>query len=159
MSASPSPMAARDKMLATETMTRTLAGQIADLAEPGDLIALWGDLGSGKTAFARGLITALTGETEVPSPTFSLVQTYDAPAFVIWHFDLYRLDQPRDVLELGFDDALNDDLVLVEWPERLGDYLPGDRLDLRFRLVAAGGRFVRLEAHGSWVERLNALPT
>ena len=157
MSASPSPAASRDMMLAAESMTRTLADQIAGLAKPGDLIALWGDLGSGKTTFARGFINNLTGETEVPSPTFSLVQTYDAPDFVIWHFDLYRIDQPRDVLELGFDDALNDDVVLVEWPERLGELLPDDRLDMRFRQVAAGGRFVRLEGHGSWGERLNAL--
>ena len=102
MSASPSPAATRDMMLAAESMTRTLADEIAGLAKPGDLIALWGDLGSGKTTFARGFINNLTGETEVPSPTFSLVQTYDAPDFVIWHFDLYRIDQPRDVLELGF---------------------------------------------------------
>ncbi|MEM7121037.1 MAG: tRNA (adenosine(37)-N6)-threonylcarbamoyltransferase complex ATPase subunit type 1 TsaE [Pseudomonadota bacterium] len=159
MSASPIPAASRDKMLAAESMTRTLAEQIAGLAKPGDLIALWGDLGSGKTSFARGFITALTGETEVPSPTFSLVQTYDAPDFVIWHFDLYRVEQTRDVLELGFDDALNDDVLLVEWPERLGDLLPDDRLDLRFRMVAAGGRFVRLEGHGNWAERLNTLPS
>lgn len=157
MNASPSPAASRDMMLAAESMTRTLADQIAGLAKPGDLIALWGDLGSGKTTFARGFINNLTGETEVPSPTFSLVQTYDAPDFVIWHFDLYRIEQPRDVLELGFDDALNDDVVLVEWPERLGELLPDDRLDMRFRMVAAGGRFVRLEAHGSWAERLDSL--
>ena len=148
----------RDLMLADEATTLALASQVADLARSGDTIALWGDLGSGKTAFARGFITALTGETEVPSPTFSLVQTYEAKGFTVSHFDLYRLDGPRDVLELGFDDAVAEGIVLVEWPERLGADLPDDRIDIRFRLVAGGGRFVRLEPHGSWVERLEILP-
>jgi tRNA threonylcarbamoyladenosine biosynthesis protein TsaE len=148
----------RDMMLADEATTLALARQVAELARSGDTIALWGDLGSGKTVFARGFVTALTGETEVPSPTFSLVQTYEAEGFTVSHFDLYRLDGPEDVRELGFDDALAQGLVLVEWPERLGSDLPDDRLDIRFRLVVAGGRFVRLEPHGSWVERLETLP-
>ena len=148
----------RDMMLPDEATTLALAGQVAALAHAGDTVALWGDLGSGKTVFARGFVTALTGEKDVPSPTFSLVQTYQAEGFVVSHFDFYRLDGADDVRELGFDDAVADGVVLVEWPERLGNDLPDDRIDIRFRLVAAGGRFVRLEPHGSWVERLEALP-
>jgi tRNA threonylcarbamoyladenosine biosynthesis protein TsaE len=148
----------RDMMLPDEATTLALARQIAALARAGDTVALWGDLGSGKTVFARGFVTALTGETEVPSPTFSLVQTYQGDVFTVSHFDLYRLDGPQDVRELGFDDAVADGVVLLEWPERLGYDLPEDRIDIRFRLVVAGGRFVRLEPHGSWVVRLEALP-
>jgi tRNA threonylcarbamoyladenosine biosynthesis protein TsaE len=148
----------RDMMLPDEATTLALAGRVAALVRAGDTVALWGDLGSGKTVFARGFVTALTGETDVPSPTFSLVQTYQAEGFVVSHFDFYRLDGADDVRELGFDDAVADGVVLIEWPERLGNDLPEDRIDIRFRLVVAGGRFVRLEPHGSWVERLEALP-
>ncbi len=145
-------------MLADEAMTLALASKVARLARQGDTVALWGDLGAGKTVFARGFVTELTGETEVPSPTFSLVQAYDTDGLTVSHFDFYRLETPRDALELGFDDAVADGIALVEWPERLGDNLPQDRLDVRFRMVQAGGRFVRLEPHGSWIERLEDLP-
>jgi len=144
-----------DITLADEAATQRLAADVARLARAGDMIALWGDLGSGKTVFARGFITALVGETEVPSPTFSLAQSYDGPDFTIWHFDFYRLDDPWEVLELGFNDALVDGVALVEWPDRLGDLLPADRLDIRMTLTKDGRHTARLEPHGDWAARFD----
>jgi tRNA threonylcarbamoyladenosine biosynthesis protein TsaE len=154
MGSSPRLAADRDLTLADEAATMALAADVARLARSGDTIALWGDLGSGKTVFARGFIRALTDETEVPSPTFSLVQTYDAPEFTVSHFDFYRLDDRWEILELGFNDALIDGVALIEWPERLGDLLPDDRLDVRLRLEKDGRHLARLEPHGDWVARL-----
>jgi tRNA threonylcarbamoyl adenosine modification protein YjeE len=110
-----------------------LACRLAPLLGRGDVVALWGDLGAGKTAFARALLQVLAGrEIEVPSPTFTLVQTYILSGLEIWHFDLYRLKQVDEIYELGFEDALSDGLTLIEWPERLGAALPRERLDIRF---------------------------
>jgi tRNA threonylcarbamoyladenosine biosynthesis protein TsaE len=113
--------------------TRQLAERLAAVAVPRDVVALGGTLGMGKTAFARFFIQHLAGVEEVPSPTFTLVQTYDCPAGTIWHFDLYRLSRPEDVWELGFEDALAAGILLIEWPERLGALLPVRRLDLTLR--------------------------
>lgn len=134
--------------------TARLAGRLAPTVRIGDCLALWGDLGVGKTSFARALLAALGVTEEVPSPTFALVQHYETARLAIAHFDLYRLDRPDEVAELGFDDALDEGLVLVEWPDRLGPALPGDRLDLCFTLEA-GRRAVALRPHGSWPGRLN----
>jgi tRNA threonylcarbamoyladenosine biosynthesis protein TsaE len=130
--------------------TDRLGRRLAAVARPRDLIALGGTLGMGKTAFARAFIRHLGHpEEEVPSPTFTLVQGYDTGAGTIWHFDLYRLGRPDDVWELGFEDALADGILLIEWPERLGPFLPARRLDLT---LAAGAtpesRHARLEACG-----------
>jgi tRNA threonylcarbamoyladenosine biosynthesis protein TsaE len=111
--------------------TAQLAERLASVALPRDVIALRGTLGMGKTEFARAFIRRLgLPEEEVPSPTFTLVQSYDTEAGMIWHFDLYRLSQPEDVWELGFEEALEDGILLIEWPERLGAALPARRLDL-----------------------------
>jgi len=128
----PTPATASlDLALPDLAATAALAARLAAVARPGDVVALHGTLGMGKTTFARAFIRRLAdAEEEVPSPTFTLVQSYDTPAGVIWHFDLYRLDRPEDVWELGFEDALYDGITLVEWPERLGDALPARRLDL-----------------------------
>ena len=129
----------RDVALAGPEATAELAATLARAARSGDVIALRGDLGAGKTAFARAFIRARevmsggAGATEVPSPTFTLVQTYQMPIGDVWHFDLYRLDRSADAYELGLDDALADGIVLIEWPERLGSLLPSDRLDLALR--------------------------
>lgn len=143
---------ALEASLADADATEALGARLADHLRRGDVIALYGDLGAGKTTLARGLIARLTGETEAPSPTFTLVQTYGAEPAELWHFDLYRLEDPDDVLELGFTDAL-DDIALIEWPDRLGPYLPNERLDVRL-IFAREGRRVRLEGHGAWRERL-----
>src|SRR5690242_16117956 len=111
--------------LATEQDTAALGAALAGHVRRGDVIALAGPLGAGKTTLARGFIQKLTGtEEEVVSPTFTLVQTYDTPQGAIWHFDLYRLNDPEEALELGFEEALAAGISLIEWPERLGGYLP-----------------------------------
>lgn len=120
-----------DLLLPDLAATRALARRLAAVARPGDVLALIGTLGLGKTELARAFIQALSGpDEEVPSPTFTLVQLYDGTAGTIWHFDLYRLARPDDVWELGFEDALGGGILLIEWPDRLGPLLPRRRLDL-----------------------------
>jgi tRNA threonylcarbamoyladenosine biosynthesis protein TsaE len=117
--------------LPDEAATEALARRIAAAAQPGDLIALRGALGMGKTVFARAFIRALADpDEEVPSPTFTLVQHYETDDGTIWHFDLYRLRDPVDAFELGFEEAHTGLATLIEWPERLGSLLPRRRLDL-----------------------------
>ncbi|MCK6417999.1 MAG: tRNA (adenosine(37)-N6)-threonylcarbamoyltransferase complex ATPase subunit type 1 TsaE [Alphaproteobacteria bacterium] len=95
-------------------------------------ITLQGPLGAGKSVFARALIRHLANDTalDVPSPTFTLLQTYDTPDGTVWHYDLYRLGSPTDIYELGWEEALQARLILIEWPERLGALLPQRRLDI-----------------------------
>jgi tRNA threonylcarbamoyladenosine biosynthesis protein TsaE len=130
----PTPAIPIDIALPDPAATAHLAARLASVARPGDVIALHGTLGMGKTAFARAFIRRLAGtEEEVPSPTFTLVQSYDTAAGTIWHFDLYRLAKPADVWELGLEDALAGGIVLIEWPDRLGSDLPRRRLDVTLR--------------------------
>ncbi len=142
--------------LADPAACEKLAARLAPLLRPGDVVALRGDLGVGKTTLARALIRALgAGGEEVPSPTFTLAQMYEARDFDVWHFDLYRLDKPADALELGIEDAMAESVCLIEWPERLGDFLPADRLDLG--LEFGGGeteRVASLGGAGDWPRRL-----
>jgi tRNA threonylcarbamoyladenosine biosynthesis protein TsaE len=145
--------------------TARLAERLAALARPGDVIALWGQLGAGKTAFARAFIRAralaagaLDVAAEVPSPTFTLAQLYELEDGPVWHFDLYRIERAQDVWELGLEAALGDGIALIEWPERLGNLLPAERLDVRLEFgPTEGTRRVSLTGHGSWVARLAAL--
>jgi len=147
--------------LADQAATERLGARLAPLLGPGDLLTLTGDLGAGKTCLARALIRALTGpDQEVPSPTFTLVQTYDSPAATLWHFDLYRLGGPDEVIELGWEEALGEGISLVEWPERLGTLLPADHLALTLSHGARdGARVARLEGHGRLAARLAAWAT
>jgi len=142
------------------SLTR-LAQLVAFAIRPGDLLALHGDLGAGKTTFARALIRALThpAQTEVPSPTFTLVQTYDTPRIKIAHFDLYRLADPGELDELGFDDLVASGAALVEWPQRAADRLTGIRLDISLTEAANGSdaRDIALTGYGSWAPRLQRL--
>lgn len=122
-----------------------LAAEVAALVEAGDLVTLSGGLGAGKTAFARALIRLLTDEEDlaVPSPAFTLMQIYEGLRFPIVHADFYRLDKPHDLAELGFEEACEGALILVEWPERAGDFLGPDRLDIEFRLDSSRGPHYR----------------
>ena len=125
------------------------------LLRRGDAVLLEGPLGAGKSAFARALLrTLLSGpELEVPSPSYTLVQLYDAPVGPVHHFDLWRLDGPASVTELGWDDA-RDGVVLVEWPDRLGALRPGDALTIAFSLADGDARRAVLSG---WPGRLELL--
>ena len=116
--------------LPDEAATAALAARLAALARPGDVIALKGELGAGKTTFARAFIAAGGSREEVPSPTFTLVQLYERGDATIWHFDCYRLRDPEEAWELGIEDAFHDGISLIEWPERLGALLPARRLEI-----------------------------
>lgn len=114
--------------------TTSLARKVAVQLRLGDVLLLKGDLGAGKSTFARALIQSLCGkDTEVPSPTFTLVQTYDADEFTLWHFDLYRLKHPEEVYELGIEEAYHNGVSLIEWPDRLGGQIPPGALELEFK--------------------------
>lgn len=123
---------AENVVLADEQATLALGARIASILRPGDCIALYGDLGAGKTTFARGILQALGLEEEAPSPTFAIVQPYEPPEtrIPVWHIDLYRLEDPGEAVELGLDEARRDVAMLVEWPERLGAGLWEDALKL-----------------------------
>ena len=147
--------------LPDEDATQALAREIAGLVGADDLVTLSGELGAGKTTFARALIRELTGdpELETPSPTFTLMQVYETPAFPIVHADLYRVKDPSELAELGWDEAAEGALVLVEWAERAGSALHGDRLDIAlFTDSARGPDFRRAEitGHGALAQRLLA---
>jgi tRNA threonylcarbamoyladenosine biosynthesis protein TsaE len=152
--------------LPDEAATARLAQSVAALARPGDVIALFGELGGGKTAFARAFINALPAPDgtapapfeEVPSPTFTLLQTYERAPAPVWHFDLYRVTRPDEAYELGFEEALDGGILLIEWAERLGPLLPAERLELRFGYTkSAGARRATLNGTGIWDRRLRDL--
>jgi tRNA threonylcarbamoyl adenosine modification protein YjeE len=134
-----------------------LAERVALKLAAGDVVALSGDLGAGKTTFARALIRAVLGdaEVEIPSPTFSLVQTYSAPRFELAHLDLYRLTSEDELIELGLDEHLASGAALVEWPERAPGLIASNRLDIHFDQGAgADQRTLRLVGSGKWSTRL-----
>ncbi len=132
-----------------------LGRRLAQLLRAGDVVCLRGALGAGKTTLARGVIRALSGEDDAPSPTYTLVQTYAAPGAEIWHADLYRLETPSESEELGLDDAFEEGIVLIEWPERIEDRLPRDRLEVRLEAVASGdARRALLSERGRWRGRI-----
>ncbi|MCW5744703.1 MAG: tRNA (adenosine(37)-N6)-threonylcarbamoyltransferase complex ATPase subunit type 1 TsaE [Alphaproteobacteria bacterium] len=139
--------------------TTRLGAALARGLRRGDVIALRGDLGAGKTELARALIRAASADPDliVPSPTFGLVEVYDTNAGAIWHFDLYRLDSPEQVWELGFEEALADGICVIEWPERLDGVLPARRLDVALHVTRGDARRATLTGESSWHDRLAAL--
>ena len=128
--------------------------RLAQRLGAGEAICLFGRLGAGKSTLARGLVRAMTQpDQDVPSPTFTLMQTYQGPDFSVAHFDLYRLKRPEEVFEIGLDEALDVGAVVIEWSERLEDALPPDRLDVRLEIADDGGRLATLRGHGVWTGR------
>lgn len=136
---------------ATEAFGRALAGR----ARPGDVIALSGPLGAGKTSIARGLLAALGLEGEAPSPSFAIVQPYDPPEVTlpVLHVDLYRIDDSAEAEELGLEDARSDSLLLVEWPERLPADHWADALWLTLTIEADGSRALTARVPAAWKDR------
>jgi tRNA threonylcarbamoyladenosine biosynthesis protein TsaE len=135
---------------ATQALGMRLGARLAR----GDVVCLAGNLGAGKTTLARGVIEAWTGRPEeAPSPTYTLVQTYEGPRGELWHVDLYRLKRAGDAWELGLEDAFAAAATVIEWPERLEGQLPRDRLDIELRSEGEGRR-AALTAHGAWREKL-----
>jgi len=136
---------------ATEQLGQEVAARLCS----GDAVCLYGPLGAGKSTLARALIRALTDDAEeVPSPTFTLVQTYEGHCFPVAHFDLYRLKAPSEAFEIGLDEALEVGAVVIEWPERLGQALPPDRLAIHLAPgESQGARTARTEAFGAWSGR------
>ena len=144
---------AQDFALPELSATEALGARIAAALRIGDLVALEGDLGAGKTTLARAILASLGVTENVPSPTFTLVQEYETPRLTVRHFDLYRLEKPSEIAELGLDDALLDGAALVEWPERAEGLLPDDRLHVALSLDM-GTRLARLSGPRRWHEML-----
>src|SRR3984893_13398302 len=142
-------------VLPNEEAMHQLVQDIAIALEPGDLITLSGDLGAGKPTFARTLIRHLAGDerVEVPSPTFTLMQTYELPRFNLLHADLYRLSGPGELAELGFEDASENAVTRLEWPDRAAGFLPPNRLDVALTLSPTQGetfRNARVTGYGTF---------
>jgi tRNA threonylcarbamoyladenosine biosynthesis protein TsaE len=129
--------------LPTEAATEQLGATLAQRLKPGDIVGLKGDLGAGKTTLARAIVRAAANDPDliVPSPTFTLVEVYDTPKGSFWHFDLYRLETPEQIYELGWEEALAEGVVLMEWPERLGPLLP-KHLSVTLELDGDGRRAI-----------------
>ncbi|TNE32649.1 MAG: tRNA (adenosine(37)-N6)-threonylcarbamoyltransferase complex ATPase subunit type 1 TsaE [Alphaproteobacteria bacterium] len=134
-----------------------IAAKLADFVRMGDVVLLEGNLGAGKTEFTRIFLRHLTGKNDlsVPSPTFTLVQQYDTPKGEVWHFDLYRLEDPLEIEEIGWTEALTHGISLIEWPDRLGPYLPEDYLRLKLDFSEKGEdlRNISITPHGTYQTR------
>ncbi|MBT7760377.1 MAG: tRNA (adenosine(37)-N6)-threonylcarbamoyltransferase complex ATPase subunit type 1 TsaE [Rhodospirillaceae bacterium] len=134
--------------------TEAAAAKLAALCGTGDIFCLIGDLGAGKTMFARGFLRTLGVRDDIPSPTFNLLLTYDTPRGTVWHFDLYRLSAREEAIELGIDDAFAEGICLIEWPDRLGSWLPEDRIEIHLTETESGdSRHMTLRAMGPGAER------
>jgi tRNA threonylcarbamoyladenosine biosynthesis protein TsaE len=133
--------------------TRTFASRLATMAEPGDVICLWGELGAGKTVFAKGFGAGLGVDATISSPSFVLMGEY-AGRLPMFHIDLYRLSSAGEVVDAGLlDDRQAAGVVVIEWPDRLGDALPPERLDVHIDGGADEPRTLRLTAHGGLADR------
>ena len=139
--------------LSTENDTSRVGQALAAVLRPTDVVCLSGPLGAGKTTFARAVIEATTGATDAPSPTFTLVEVYESDAFDLWHFDLYRLEKPGDIWELGFEDCLDAGIALIEWPERAEGLLPENALNLSINFEN-GSRKLTISGDKDWDGRL-----
>ena len=145
-------MASGTLALADAPETEKLGATLASVLRPGDVVALSGPLGAGKTTFARGVLAALGLVGEAPSPSFSLVIAYDPPdvRLPLWHVDLYRIEDAAEIQELGLEDARYDSALLIEWPERMGDRLWDDALRLTLAPEPSGGRRLTWTSPKAW---------
>lgn len=138
-----------------------VARRFAAILGVGDVVALAGTLGAGKTAFARAVIRAFVqSDIDVPSPTYNLLLTYDADELTVYHYDLYRLEKPEDAFELDIDEAFEEGVSLIEWPDRLGGYLPADHLRIEIEPLAAADseeRTLTFYGDDNWRQRLAPL--
>ncbi|MGN6377002.1 MAG: tRNA (adenosine(37)-N6)-threonylcarbamoyltransferase complex ATPase subunit type 1 TsaE [Sphingomonas sp.] len=139
--------------LADAAASHAFGARLAELVQSGDAITLAGPLGAGKTSIARGLLAALGLAGEAPSPSFAIVQPYDPPevCLPVLHVDLYRLDDPAEMAELGLDEARRDSLLIVEWPEHGGDW--SDALALTLTMEPDGARGLTARVPSSWESR------
>jgi len=147
--------------ISNEEETKELAKKFIPILKKGDCIALYGDLGTGKTSFTRGLIKTIGGDKlEVPSPTFTLVQFYELPEFTLWHFDLYRIKHQEEIYELGWEEACHSGVCLIEWPENAGELLPKDRIEIEIFFdykenEEETNRIITIKGLGEMEKRLN----
>jgi tRNA threonylcarbamoyladenosine biosynthesis protein TsaE len=140
--------------------SRAFAGKLVKYLNTGDVVTFEGTLGAGKTEFCRALIHAIGYHEEVPSPTFSLLQTYepsldDFETPAVWHLDLYRLGNSEDVLELGIEDGFDTAITLIEWPDKMGSYLPEEYLKITLSMAEhEGARHIKLTCTDYWTLKL-----
>lgn len=135
-----------------EAATLAAGEMLARLVRPGDVITLSGDLGAGKTTLVRGLLKALGHAGEVPSPSFAIVQPYEEIEPPVWHADLYRLQDPSELAELGLD-SLGDSVLIVEWPERTGQHDWPEALRLALEITSPGRRRLTAQVPAAWEDR------
>ncbi len=148
--------------IADEASMVACGARLAHLLDAGDVVRLEGNLGAGKTVLARSIIQSLhPDEKDVPSPTFPLVQLYEGAEKPVWHFDLYRLEEPEEVWELGLEDALEAGITLVEWPDNAGSALPLAALTIEIELTGEVSRKLIFgtgaNTHNSWLQRLSSI--
>lgn len=145
----------RTYVLPDAEATERFGGAIARLLKTGDVVSLIGDLGAGKTTLTRGLVSALLNQaTEVPSPTYTLVQTYDTPEFLLWHFDLYRVEDASELIELGWTETATG-VAIVEWPDRAGGLMPAHRLDIHLETIGDHRKAILEPVGEDWQTRLD----
>lgn len=147
--------AERSELLSDPQATEAFGSRLAEVLRPGDMVALSGQLGAGKTTLARGILQALGLEAEAPSPSFAIVQPYEPPEvrLPVWHVDLYRIEDADEARELGLDEARDHAVLLIEWPERLGSALSPDALRLRIETTPDGGRRLTAQVPAAWEGR------
>jgi tRNA threonylcarbamoyladenosine biosynthesis protein TsaE len=133
--------------------TETFGARLAPLIRPGDVVALYGDLGAGKTTLARGILAGLGHSGEVASPTFPIVIPYETLSVPVWHVDLYRIEDPAEIGELALDEGLEEGALIVEWPERLGGALWPQALRLTLALEGEGARALTADVSAAWERR------
>lgn len=142
-------------ILADAAATAAIGQALARVVRAGDVIALFGDLGAGKTTLSRGLLAGMGLAGEAPSPTFAIVQPYAPPEVrsPVTHVDLYRLDGPDEVTELGLEEYRDDGVLLIEWPERMGNTLFADAVQIRLTVTPDGARRLTADLPPSWEQR------